>query len=237
VVPVSWRATIGIVFKSFLASIFDIFHICFYVCVCTRGGILYSLFLSPLSHTCKTYRVSNVVHCCRHAMPTSIHPVLYIFFSSPCYLIFPFWLLVPKVNLTEQHSIVNPSYGFSTKKCQPRLGGISFIAARFFFFFFFCGSCAEVWISFALANGNFQSVDCDQSCLINGLNRTEPKNEKKNSIELNGWGKFMWALCSACADTINDGVTCFRLSTRFPHSLHSFGLCLIHARDIDICMK
>jgi hypothetical protein len=85
VVPVSWRATIGIVFKSFLASIFDIFHICFYVCVCVcvHGEVYCTLSFSPPSHIrarrieCQMSSIVAVTQCQLPSIPS------YIFFFLP----------------------------------------------------------------------------------------------------------------------------------------------------------
>lgn len=205
------------------------------MCVCVHGEVYCTLSFSPPSHIrarrieCQMSSIVAVTQCQLPSIPSYI-----FFFLPPVIWFFLFDFSYQKSTWPSSTRLSTQVTGSARKNASHGWEVFPLLPPDFFFF---CGSCGEVWISFALANGNFQSVDYDQSCLINGLNRTEPKNEKKNSIELNGWGKFMWALCSACADTINDGVTCFRLSTRFPHSLHSFGLCLIHARDIDICMK
>jgi len=108
------------------------FRICFFfflvcVCMCVRGGIVLST--PPLSHTCKTYRVSNVVHCCRHAMPT-FHPSRLIPPPLP-YLIFlfDFLSLVEKSTWPSSTRLSTQVTG-SERKCQQR--EVFFIAARFF---------------------------------------------------------------------------------------------------------
>lgn len=85
-----------------------------FVFLCIRRGIVL-----PFSCTCKTYRVSNVVHCCRHAMPTSLH-LLFLFLLS--------FLLYTKINLIVHHS---------TGKCLNR--GFN-LKEKILFLFFFAGT-------------------------------------------------------------------------------------------------
>ena len=131
-----WRATIGIVFKSFLASIFDIFIFVFcFLCVCT--GRYCTLSISPLSHIrarrieCQMSSIVAVTQCQLPSISSSIFSFLPFFILLSFYF-FIIWFFTScphtKVNLTVQHLIVNPSNGFNTKMLAQGF----FIAVRFF---------------------------------------------------------------------------------------------------------
>lgn len=179
----------------------------------TGRYIVLSLSLPPLTYV---QDVSSVK--CRPLLPSrnaNFHPsrLIFYFFLPPVIWFFLFDFSYQKSTWPSSTRLSTQVTGSARKKCQPRLRGISFIAARFFFFF--CRSCAEVWISFALANGNFQSVDYDQSCLINELNRTEPKNEKKRKTLLSWMGGE--SLCGHSVPLAQTQLTTVWLAFDFQH--------------------